>query len=102
MGKTVGDDFREGKVTLPVLHAYDAGSAEERGFWERTIEGGTQDEADLERALGLVRDRGAIGATLDRAGRFAAAAKAALGVFPDGPMRRALLGVADYTVSRGS
>ena len=102
LGKTVGDDFREGKVTLPVLHAYGTGSAEERGFWERTIEGGTQDEADLERALGLVRERGAIGATLDRAGRFAAAAKAALGVFPDGPVRRALLDVADYTVSRGS
>ena len=102
LGKTVGDDFREGKVTLPVLHAYGAGSAEERAFWERTIESGTQDEADLERALGLVRERGAIRATLDRAGRFAAAAKAALGVFPDGAVRQALLDVADYTVSRGS
>ena len=102
LGKTVGDDFREGKVTLPVLHAYGAGSAEERGFWERTIEDGTQDEADLERALALVQERGAIRATLDRAGRFAAAAKAALGVFPDELVRLALLDVADYTVSRGS
>ncbi len=102
LGKTVGDDFREGKITLPVLSAYHAGSEEERAFWVRTIERSEQTEADLDRALVLMADRGAIGATLRRAGRFVAAAKSALAVFPDSPMRQALLDVADFTVQRHS
>ena len=100
LGKTVGDDFREGKITLPVLVAYAAGDAAARAFWRRTIEASEQGDADLEHALALMAGCGAIGATLARAGRFAATAKAALGVFPDGPWRRALAAVADYTVSR--
>ncbi len=51
LGKTVGDDFREGKITLPVLVAYAAGDARERAFWQRTIEACEQTEADLEQAL---------------------------------------------------
>ena len=100
LGKTVGDDFREGKITLPVLLAYGAGDAAARAFWRRTIEASEQGDADLEHALALMAGCGAIGTTLARAGRFAAAAKAALAVFPDGPWRRALTDVADYTVSR--
>ena len=100
LGKTVGDDFREGKITLPVLVAYGAGDATARAFWRRTIEASEQGDADLEHAMALMAGCGAIGATLARAGRFAAAAKAALSVFPDGPWRRALADVADYTVSR--
>ena len=102
LGKTVGDDFREGKITLPVLTAYQAGNTEERAFWVRTIEASEQRDADLERAMRLMEGSGAISATLDRAERFAAGAKVALGVFPDGPIRRALAQVADYTVSRVS
>lgn len=102
LGKTVGDDFREGKVTLPVLAAYKAGSEADRAFWRRTIEASEQTEADLEHALALMEASGALGTTLDHARRFAAAAKAALGVFAPGAFREALLGVADYTVSRGS
>jgi len=102
LGKTVGDDFREGKITLPVLAAYHAGSKEERAFWVRTIEQSEQTDSDLDRALALMADRGAIAATLRHAGRFVAAAKAALYVFPDSPMRQALLDVADYTVQRHS
>ena len=100
LGKTVGDDFREGKITLPVLVAYQAGDAADRDFWRRTIEATEQNEADLDRALHLMRRCGAIRATLDRARGFAAAAKAALAPFPDSALRRALLDVADYTVSR--
>jgi octaprenyl-diphosphate synthase len=100
LGKTVGDDFREGKITLPVLVAYGAGDPAARSFWRRTIEASEQGDADLEHALALMAGCGAIGVTLTRAGRFAAAAKAALGAFPDGPWRRALAEVADYTVSR--
>ena len=102
LGKTVGDDFREGKITLPVLAAYAAGNAEERAFWVRTIETSAQDDADLDRALALVQGSGAIQATVERAGRFAQAAKAALAAFPDGPARRVLADVADYAVSRVS
>ena len=102
LGKTVGDDFREGKITLPVLSAYHAGSEEERAFWVRTIERSEQTDADLDRALVLMAERGAIAATLRRAGRFVATAKAALAVFPDSPMRQALLDVADFTVQRHS
>jgi len=100
LGKTVGDDFREGKITLPVLVAYQAGDAAEREFWRRTIEASEQSEADLEHALRVMERRRAIQATLDRAARFAGAAKAALTVFADSTLRRALLDVADYTVSR--
>lgn len=102
LGKTVGDDFREGKITLPVLAAYQAGDAEAREFWVRTIEASSQTDADLDRAMLLVQRSGAIRTTLARAARFALAAKDALAVFPDSPIRRALADVADYTVSRVS
>jgi octaprenyl-diphosphate synthase len=102
LGKTVGDDFREGKITLPVLVAYQAGDAADREFWRRTIEASQQTEADLDRALHLMESCGAIRATLDRAAVFIAAAKAALAPFPESTLRRALLDVADYTVSRAS
>ncbi len=100
LGKTVGDDFREGKITLPVLVAYQAGNAADREFWRRTIEATEQTEADLDRALHLMASCGAIRATLARAEGFATAAKATLAPFPDSPLRRALVAVADYTVSR--
>ena len=101
LGKTVGDDFREGKITLPVLHAYAAGDATEREFWRRTIETGEQNEADLETALALMARHGAIAATLDRAARYAEAAASALAIFPDSQLRRALAEVCTYTVRRG-
>ncbi len=102
LGKTVGDDFREGKITLPVLAAYQAGDSEAREFWVRTIEASNQTDADLDRAMRLMERSGAIRTTLARAGRFAVTAKAALAIFPDSPVRRALADVADYTVSRVS
>ncbi len=101
LGKTVGDDFREGKTTLPVLAAYAAGDATERAFWERTIGENKQTPDDLDHALDLMARRGAIGMTLDRAAGFAKRAKTTLAIFPDTPLRRALANVADYTVSRG-
>jgi octaprenyl-diphosphate synthase len=100
LGKTVGDDFREGKITMPVLAAYAAGDAAERAFWQRTIEASEQAEADLHEALRLMEARGAIRATLARAAQFATRAKANLAIFPDSALHRSLLAVADYTVSR--
>jgi octaprenyl-diphosphate synthase len=100
LGKTIGDDFREGKITLPVLAAFVAGDDLEKAFWRRTIEALEQTDADLDRAMGLIADHGAIRVTLERAQRFVQEAKAALSVFPDSPIRRALADVADYTVQR--
>jgi octaprenyl-diphosphate synthase len=100
LGKTVGDDFREGKITLPVLAAFAAGDAAERDFWRRTIEASEQTDADLDHAMSLIARRDAIRITLDRAASFAAAAQDDLSVFPDSPYRRSLMAVANYTISR--
>jgi octaprenyl-diphosphate synthase len=100
LGKTIGDDFREGKITLPVLAAFARGDEDERDFWRRTIEESHQTEADLDCALRLIERRGAIGATLDRAACFAEAAKHGLSAFPPSVWRESLSAVADYTVQR--
>jgi octaprenyl-diphosphate synthase len=102
LGKTVGDDFREGKITLPVLAAYEAGSPAEREFWSRTIERSEQGDEDLDHALALMERRGALAKTLDRARQFAADAQRALEPFPPGDLRQCLHDIADFTVSRGS
>jgi octaprenyl-diphosphate synthase len=102
LGKTVGDDFREGKITMPVLAAYHAGHEEARAFWVRTIEASSQEADDLDRALGLIRQTGAIRTTLDLAAEFAERAKQRLLLFPPSALRDALMDVADFTVSRAS
>ncbi len=101
LGKTVGDDFREGKITLPVLAAYHGGAAEDRAFWRRTIEASEQTDDDLEHALSLMARTGAIETTIRRAAVYADQAKAALAPFPPSALRRGLVAVADYTVRRG-
>lgn len=100
LGKAVGDDFREGKLTYPVLLAHGAGNSAERAFWRRTIEDGEQTPTDLPHALELIARHGAIDRTLVRAREFAEQARAALLVAPANPLRVILLDVADYTVSR--
>jgi len=102
LGKTVGDDFREGKITMPVLAAYHAGDAGARAFWVRTIEASTQEPHDLDHALQLIRGTGAIRTTLDLAADFAGRAKERLLAFPPSALRDALMDVADFTVSRAS
>ncbi len=101
LGKTVGDDFREGKITLPVLAAFHAGNEADQAFWRRTIEDSQQTDEDLEHALALMARTGAIQTTLRRAASFAEKAKAALAPFPPSAYRRGLVAVADYTVNRG-
>lgn len=100
LGKTVGDDFREGKITLPVIVAFGAGSAEERQFWKRTLEDQDQEESDLAHAQALIQRHGALATTIDRARHYGESAKRALAPFADGPVRRALLEAADFAVSR--
>ncbi|MFP3670479.1 polyprenyl synthetase family protein, partial [Priestia sp. SIMBA_032] len=81
LGKTVGDDFREGKVTLPVVLAWRRGDESERDFWRRTIERLEQEPGDLEQAMALMTKHGALADSLERARHYGAIARDALGVF---------------------
>lgn len=99
MGKNVGDDFREGKVTLPVVFARDAGDEAERVFWRRVM-GGERTDDDFHRALALLKRHNAIGRTLDAAREHAAKAKAALESLPANAYREALADLPDFVVDR--
>lgn len=100
LGKTVGDDFREGKITLPVLLAHAAGDETERAFWHRTIEVRDQRDGDLDHAIALLARHGAIAATIARARAYGQRALDGLAPFQDGPIRRALADVVEFCVSR--
>jgi len=100
-GKDSGDDFREGKVTAPVLHAFaSARDDDERAFWRRCIEKNDQQDGDMERAVTLMRRDRAVERTLDDARRYGAQAKAALDIFPGSALRDDLSGLVDYVVDR--
>src|SRR6478609_8405110 len=90
LGKNVGDDFREGKITLPIVLAHRRASEGERGFWRRTLQQGEIRDGDLETALDLLQRHGALEETVARAHHYGAEARAALDVFPDGPVKTAL------------
>ncbi|MBI1170286.1 polyprenyl synthetase family protein [bacterium] len=100
IGKNTGDDFRERKVTLPVIKAVAAASPEERAFWTRVIEKGDQRDGDLDHALGLLTRTGAMQAAREDAFGWAAKARDALTRLPDHPLRQTLSDLADYVVSR--
>jgi octaprenyl-diphosphate synthase len=100
LGKTVGDDFREGKITLPVLLAFRRGDAEEQAFWRRTLEDREQTEADMPRAIALMQKHAAFTDTVLRARDYGNAALEALAVFADGVERRALAGIVEFCISR--
>ncbi len=99
-GKNVGDDFRERKLTLPVIKAVALADTEERAFWTRTIERGKQADGDLETALGLLHKHGTLKATQADAMDWAAKARAALAPLPAHEIKDMLLDLADYVVSR--
>lgn len=100
LGKTVGDDFRECKATLPVLLAYGRGSEEERTFWRRTISDGEQKDGDLEHAMVLIESHNAPHDTIERARHYGAMARDGLGIFPDSEAKRALTDVVDFCIER--
>lgn len=102
LGKNVGDDFREGKVTLPVILSYRRGSAEEREFWKAAIENDRTDDESLDRARGLMTKHGAIGDTIGRARHFGEIARDALAPLRQTPQKQAMLDVIDFCISRVS
>jgi octaprenyl-diphosphate synthase len=101
MGKDLGDDFREGKMTMPVIFAYARGSDEERRFWQEAIAGFRTEDEDFAHAVELIRRHDAIAATRGRARHFAQRACDALAIFPDGRARAAMIEAAQFAVSRG-
>ncbi len=100
IGKNTGDDFRERKMTLPVIKAVARADASERAFWTRVIEKGQQAEGDLAQALAILRQHGALDAARADALSWAAHARAALTVLPKGPLNDCLSDLADYVVAR--
>ncbi len=99
-GKNVGDDFRERKLTLPVIKAVAQATEEERAFWQRTIEKGRQEEGDLDHALALMAKHGTLDATRDDANAWADRARTALEALPASDLRDMLRDIAAYVVAR--
>ncbi|WP_439655558.1 polyprenyl synthetase family protein [Sulfitobacter aquimarinus] len=99
-GKNIGDDFRERKLTLPVIKAIALADADERAFWVRTIEKGQQEDGDLDHALALLNKHGTLATTRKDALAWAAKAKAALDALPAHEIKDMLTDMADYVVAR--
>ena len=100
IGKNTGDDFRERKLTLPVIKAVAKADTDERAFWVRVIEKGDQRDGDLEHALALMARHGALEAARRDALEWSAKAQAALEGLPDHPLRGVLADLAEYVVAR--
>ena len=102
LGKNVGDDFREGKITLPVVLAFRRGNDVERDFWIRTLERGEVADADLDHAIGLMAKHRALEDTMQRAEHYGAKAVDALALFPSSPMKTALEQVVAFCLARSN
>ena len=100
LGKNVGDDLREGKVTLPVVLAYRRGSPDDRAFWKRTLEKGSVVDDDLLEAISLLEKTRALRDTIQRAGHYGAMARDALAPLPDEPFKAALLQAVAFCIAR--
>lgn len=100
LGKRVGDDFREGKITLPVVLSYRRGGAEECAFWRRTLQDGDIQDGDLHQAIALMHRHNAIEETIERARFYGREAQKALDIFPTSEAKAAMLDAVDFSVSR--
>ena len=100
LGKAVGDDFREGKITLPIILAFRRGDMAQQSFWRRTLEDLDQHDSDLDHARRLLVEHDALSDTQVRARGYAETARAALDIFPQGAHRKALEEVVDFCVER--
>jgi octaprenyl-diphosphate synthase len=102
LGKNIGDDFREGKITLPVVLSFRRGSEKERAFWRRTLEDGDATDADLEQAIALMTKHRALDDTIHRARHYGAIAKDALALFPPSVMKDALEEAVEFSIARSN
>ncbi len=102
LGKNVGDDFRDGKITLPVVLSYRRGSESERSFWRRTLEDGDATDQDLETAVSLMIKHRALEDTIKRARHYGSIATDALALFPDSAMKTALVEAVEFSIGRSS
>jgi octaprenyl-diphosphate synthase len=100
LGKNVGDDFREGKITLPVVLSFRRGTPSERAFWSRTLEKGKVTDSDLETAIDLMNRHHALEDTIKRAHHYGEMARDALALFPASPMKQALEQAVDFCIAR--
>ncbi len=100
LGKAVGDDFREGKITLPTILAFWRGNTADREFWHRTLADRNQTENDLAHAISLLETTKALTDTIERARHYGAIARDALGIFPNGPIKDAMLEAVDFCIDR--
>ena len=100
LGKAVGDDFREGKISLPVILAFHRGNDDDRKFWRRTLEDQEQTEGDLEHAIHLMEKHVALEDSVKRARHYGAMARDALGIFPDSPHKKAFIELIDFCIER--
>ena len=100
LGKNVGDDFREGKITLPVVLSFRRGGSQEREFWRRTLEKGEVVDGDLEFALATMKKHRALEDTIERARHYGAMARDALELFAASPWKRALRDAVEFTIGR--
>jgi len=100
LGKNTGDDFREGKITLPVVLAFRRGSDNERDFWKRTLEASEVSDNDLDHAIGLMTKHRALEDTISRARHYGSIAKDALALFPASAMKEALEDAVEFCIAR--
>ena len=100
LGKTVGDDFKEGKISLPVILAFHRGNDDDRKFWRRTLEDQEQTEGDLEHAIHLMEKHSALEDSVERARHYGAIARDALGIFADSPHKNAFIKLIDFCIER--
>ena len=100
LGKAVGDDFRDGKITLPVILAFRRGDDAERTFWRRTLEDQIQNDGDLEHAIELMRKHGTLEDTVERARHYGAIARDGIGIFDDSSEKQALIDTIDFCIDR--
>ncbi|MFP6740419.1 MAG: polyprenyl synthetase family protein [Alphaproteobacteria bacterium] len=100
LGKAVGDDFRDGKITLPIILAFRRGRDDERDFWRRTLEEGDQRDDDLARAMSLIQRHGALADTIERARHYGSMARDSLAIFPDCDEKSILQDVVDFAIER--
>ncbi len=102
LGKNVGDDLREGKVTLPVVLAFRRGDDADRDFWRRTLKAKTVTDADLSCAIDRLNGTGALADTIERAGHYGAMARDALAPLPESEQKTALLDAVDFCIARAT